>query len=131
MNLKEFPPLKSLSQHPNNLPLQNTAFVGREEELETIAAHFENPPGRLLTLLGPGGIGKTRLSLQAAANAIEQFKHGVFFIHLAPVNDIGLVVSTIADALKFNFYAGKDPKEQLLQYLAEKKCSSWSIIWSI
>jgi len=121
LNLKEFPALKSLSQHPNNLPLQNTTFIGREQELKQIAEHLEAIPTRLLTLLGPGGMGKTRLALQAAANAIEQFKHGVFFVNFAAVNEEALVVSTIADALKFSFYAGKDHKVQLLDYLSGKE----------
>ncbi len=120
-NIKEFPALRSLSQHPNNLPLQNTTFIGREQELTQIATHLETSPTRLLTLLGPGGMGKTRLALQAAANAIEKFNHGVFFVNFAAVNEESLVVSTIADALKFNFYAGKDLKDQLLDYLSEKQ----------
>lgn len=121
LKLKEFPALRSLSQHPNNLPLQNTTFIGRETELEEIAAHFETSRTRLLTLLGPGGMGKTRLALQAAANAIETFPHGVFFVHLAPVESESLVISAIADAFKLSFYPGKDPKEQLLNYLGGKE----------
>jgi len=119
--LQEFPALRSLSAHPHNLPPQPTPFLGRREELTEITGRLHDPTCRLLTLIGPGGIGKTRLSLQAAAEQIEAFPHGVYFVPLAPVNTPGLLVPTIADALKFTFYSREDQKVQLLNYLREKK----------
>jgi predicted ATPase/class 3 adenylate cyclase len=128
--LKEFPPLRSLTACPNNLPPQPTPFLGREEELAEIQKLLERPSCRLLTLVGPGGIGKTRLALQAAAEVIEAFPHGVYFVPLAPlspedflVTTIGefLLTSAVAEALGFTFYGKEDPKAQLLNYLREKE----------
>jgi predicted ATPase/Tfp pilus assembly protein PilF len=75
---------------------------------------------RLITLTGPGGMGKTRLSLQAAAEKVESFSHGVYFVPLAPLSSPEFIVSTIADALRFSFYSREAPKVQLLNYLREK-----------
>jgi predicted ATPase/class 3 adenylate cyclase len=119
--LKEFPPLHSLSFHPHNLPIQATPFLGREEELKEVIKLIENPSCRLITLIGPGGIGKTRLAIQAAAERIESFSHGVFFIPLDPLTSADFLVSTIAEALKFSFYSKEDEKVQLLNYLREKQ----------
>ncbi|HEX7320154.1 MAG TPA: tetratricopeptide repeat protein [bacterium] len=119
--LKEFPPLRSLSQQPNNLPLQTTPFLGREEELPDITKLLASDTVRLVTIIGPGGIGKTRLALQAAAEAIEHFRHGVYLIGLAPLDRPELVISAIANAVKFSFYSGKDEKEQLFDFLREKE----------
>ena len=128
--LKEFPPLRSLTACPNNLPPQPTPFLGREEELAEIQKLLERPSCRLLTLVGPGGIGKTRLALQAAADIIEAFPHGVYLVPLAPlspedflVTTIGefLLTSALAEALGFTFYGKEDPKAQLLNYLREKE----------
>jgi predicted ATPase/class 3 adenylate cyclase/Tfp pilus assembly protein PilF len=118
--LKKFPELLSLSAHPHNLPPQPTPFVGREKELAEMNLIFENPECRLLTLAGPGGTGKTRLAVQFAADKIEDYHNGVYFIHLAPVNSSDFLVSTIGEALKFSFYNREDPKNQLLNYLREK-----------
>ncbi len=118
---KEFPPLNSLSRYPNNLPSQPTPFLDREKELEQISRLLKDPACRLLTLVGPGGAGKSRLSLQAGAEYVEEFPHGVYFVPLAPLTSSQLIIPTIADALKFQFYRSRDPKEQLLNYLKDKK----------
>jgi predicted ATPase/class 3 adenylate cyclase len=116
---ESFPALKTLDFVPNNLPTQLTSFVGREKELAEGRKLLES--SRLLTLTGPGGTGKTRLSLQIAAEASDLFKHGVFFVALAPVTDPGLVASTILDALAVTD-AGADPPEQrLVTYLRDKE----------
>ncbi|MDP8931409.1 MAG: AAA family ATPase [Actinomycetota bacterium] len=94
---REFPPLRSLDSHRNNLPLQLSSFVGRERELAQIRKLLEE--NRLLTLTGPGGSGKTRLALQLAAAVSEEFEGGVYFVPLASVNDPDLVASTIAQSL--------------------------------
>jgi predicted ATPase len=91
------PPLPSLEAFPNNLPLQLTRFIGRERQIEEVkrllAAH------RLLTLTGVGGCGKTRLAQQVAADRLEEFAHGVWFVDLAPLADPALVPQTVAMAL--------------------------------
>ena len=93
----DFPALRSLDAHPNNLPTQLTTFVGRDRELvEALALLRET---RLLTLTGPGGTGKTRFSLQIAAAAAGDFPDGVWFVALEPVRDPELVAPTIARTL--------------------------------
>lgn len=121
--LKEFPELCSLSVHPHNLPSQPTAFIGREKEMQELTKMIDDPRCRLINLVGPGGIGKTRLALQAAAQRIEKFRHGVYLIPLdaLTIGSIQFLVFTIADALKFSFYSREDPKLQLINYLREKE----------
>jgi len=119
--LHEFPELRSLSAHPHNLPTQTTAFVGRADELATISYHLANTEHRLLTLLGPGGAGKTRLSIQAAAEQFETFPDGVFFVALASVPSVESAVYAVADAIGFTFYSNEDPKTQLINYLEGKR----------
>lgn len=119
--LQEFPAIRSLSAYIHNLPVQTTPFLGREKELLEIEHLLQMPECRLLTIIGPGGIGKSRLALQAAADMIEIFPQGVFLISLAPLNSVQFLISAIADQIKFSFYSRHDPKEQLLNYLSEKK----------
>jgi predicted ATPase/class 3 adenylate cyclase len=112
----EFPALKSLDLIRNNLPTQLTSFVGREAELAQGLKLLES--SRLLTLTGPGGTGKTRLSLQIAAEVSDQFKDGVFFVPLAPVSDPALVPATILQALGVQDAGTRSPQEVLVEYLA-------------
>lgn len=95
----DFPPLRTLDAHPNNLPIQPTPLIGREKEVTAIEQLFRRTDVRLVTLTGPGGIGKTRLALQAAADLTGLFAHGVYFVDLAPVNDPALVIPAIAQTL--------------------------------
>src|SRR5215218_11427400 len=87
-----FPPLKSLDSRPHNLPRQPTPFLGREREVGEVVALLRRDDVQLLTLTGPGGTGKTRLALQAAAELLEDSPDGVFFISLALVSDPDLLV---------------------------------------
>ena len=97
-------------------------FVGRQEELQVIGETIAEAGKRQAVLIhGPGGIGKTRLAIQAAAERIESFSHGVFFVPLDPLSSADFLVSTIAEALRFTFYSKEDEKVQLLNYLREKK----------
>jgi predicted ATPase/class 3 adenylate cyclase len=95
----EFPPLRSLDARPHNLPIQPTPLIGRDAELPALRDLLGQAGVRLLTLTGPGGTGKTRLSLQLAAETIDRFADGVCFVALASISDPGLVPSTIAQAL--------------------------------
>jgi predicted ATPase len=99
------------------LPLQPTPFVGRVDELAEIAALLVDPACRLLTLVGPGGIGKTRLALQAAADAQSHFADGVCFVALQPVTSTEFLVQAFADALHLAFYGTETPRLQLLRWL--------------
>ena len=119
-------PLSFAPQPRHNLPMQATSFVGRAQDLAVITRRLDNPICRLLTLVGPGGIGKTRLAVKAVQNIVERpadetpFADGLYFVALAPVTSSDLLVSTIAEALDFTFYGNADPKTQLLNYLRQK-----------
>ena len=97
--LGEFPPLRSLDALPHNLPQQLTSLVGRERELAEVRALLHDRGVRLVTLLGPGGIGKTRLALQVAAEVIDDYKDGVWHVNLAPVQDPAILPDTILQVL--------------------------------
>jgi len=103
-----------------NLPVALTPFVGREAELAGIQDHLGDPACRLLTLVGPGGCGKTRLAVEAASAQIDHYPHGVFFVSLAPVGSVDSIVPTVAEALGFRFYEEGEPQQQLLDYLRQK-----------
>jgi class 3 adenylate cyclase len=115
-----FPPLRTLDSRPNNLPLQPTAFLGRERELQSVGSLLRESTTRLLTLTGPGGTGKTRLALQAAADAIDEFEDGVFVVSLAPLTDPALVASTIAHDVGLVESGGQTIVEVLKAHLREK-----------
>jgi predicted ATPase/class 3 adenylate cyclase len=95
-----FPPLKGLDSHPNNLPLQLTALVGREWDLKELEKLIIERQVRLLTLVGPGGIGKTRLSLQVAADLMDRFPDGAYVVDLASVRDARDVPRAILQTLR-------------------------------
>ena len=113
-----FPPLKTLEASRNNLPVQLTSFIGRENEIAEIKEELK--AHHLVTLTGPGGTGKTRLSLQVAADLLDQFHHGVWFIELAPLTDPGLIPQTILSAIGISEQSGK-PLDVLRDYLRQKK----------
>jgi len=102
------------------LPSQPTSFVGRANELAEIDALLGDPACRLLTLVGPGGIGKTRLALQVATHQIEKFHDGVIFVGLAPVSAPNQIVSAIGGSLRLSFSGQSDPRLQLLEYLQKQ-----------
>jgi predicted ATPase/class 3 adenylate cyclase/DNA-binding CsgD family transcriptional regulator len=117
----EFPPLKSLNTQPNNLPLQPTPFLAREREVDQVAALLRQDDVHLLTLTGPGGVGKTRLALQAAAEVIDDFPDGVFFVPLAPLSDPELVAGTIATVLDVRAEPGRSLVDALTAYLSTRR----------
>ncbi|CAN5692295.1 hypothetical protein BH23CHL7_BH23CHL7_14100 [soil metagenome] len=114
-----FPPLRTLSGRPNNLPIQLTSFVGRAE-LDEAAAALKST--RLLTLSGPGGTGKTRLALQVAAESLDDFPDGTWVVALDAVTDPDLVPAVIASTVGVAEIASKTPFETLSEHLREKRC---------
>jgi predicted ATPase/DNA-binding XRE family transcriptional regulator len=114
------PAVPASSESCHNLPPQLTAFVGRAGELAHIADCLADPVCRLLTLVGPGGIGKTRLALQAAVGQLGIFADGVYIVSLASVNSPDLIGPAIASALKISLQGQEDPTVQIVQYLREK-----------
>ncbi len=96
--LSELPP-KSLQTRPSNLPVPRTAFVGRDKEVAAAKELLLRQDVRLVTVTGPGGIGKTRLGLQVAGEVVDCFPSGVYFVPLAPISDPGLIASIIAQTL--------------------------------
>jgi predicted ATPase/class 3 adenylate cyclase len=115
----EFPPLRSLDARPNNLPTQLTSFVGRERELAEAGRLLED--NRLVTMTGPGGTGKTRLSLQVAANAADRYPDGVFFVPLETVREPSLVASRIASAIGLAESGARPADLVLREWLAGKQ----------
>jgi DNA-binding SARP family transcriptional activator/predicted ATPase/class 3 adenylate cyclase len=125
--IDKFPPLKTIDSHLVHLPFQTTPFIGREEELAKISRLLENPDCRLITLVGIGGSGKTRLAIQAAANS-HHFSNGAFFVGLVFAHSREEIIQTIADACKLTFrmpLVGSLPFDeahaQLMQFLAGKQ----------
>lgn len=108
----DFPALRSLEVLPNNLPAQVTSFIGRAEEMTEVKRLLGTT--RLLTLTGPGGTGKTRLSLQVAADVLESYPHGVWLVELATVSDTDLIGETIASAIGIREEAGRPPLDTLI-----------------
>jgi len=116
---EDFPPLRSLEATPNNLPLQVTSFIGRERELAEVKRLLGD--ARLLTLLGMGGLGKTRLSLQVSADMLEKFPDGVWFVDLAPLKDPSLVPNVAAQVLGVREEPGRTITQTLCEHVKDHK----------
>ena len=115
------PSSDTLTSPVSHLPQQSTPFIGREAELAEIAGLLNETDCRLLTLVGPGGIGKTRLALEAASRTAEDFPYGAYFFPGSQLSSPEHLVSGLASSLSFSFYAEGDSVTQLLDYLREKK----------
>lgn len=115
----DFPPLRTLDARHNNLPAQLTSFVGREEEIADVRKLLGRT--RLLTLTGPGGIGKTRLALQIAAEMLTDYRDGAFFVDLSLINDPSLVPTLIAQALGVPDMPGVSVIEGLQAHLSTQE----------
>ena len=110
-----------MSVRPHNLPSQTTPLVGRAHEVQAAQGLLLRDDVRLVTLTGPGGAGKTRLALQVAATVLDRFEDGAWFVELAPVADVGLVVTTIARALGVQDAAGRPLLDVLVAFLHERR----------
>ena len=117
---RDFPPLRSLSSRPNNLPTQSSPLFGRAEELRAVTSAFLDEGARLVTLTGPGGIGKTRLALQAAADLADRFDHGVYFVDLSPVRDAADAFEAIIGVLNEPRAPEIPPLEELKRSLENR-----------
>ena len=117
----EFPPLRTLETYRNNLPLQPTPLVGREEEVSEVCDLLGGEATRLLTLTGPGGIGKTRLALQAAADLLDDFPDGTFFVPLATLTEADLLLPAVAETLGVMETGEQSLDESLKEYLNERR----------
>jgi predicted ATPase len=114
------PPTPSPEAPRHNLPAQTTPFVGRQAELAELARLLTDPEVRLVTVAGLGGMGKTRLALEAGTAAVPRFTDGVFLVSLDPLQSAGAVLPAVAQAIGFTFYEGGEPRRQLLDYLRRK-----------
>jgi predicted ATPase len=115
----DFPPLQSLTEIPNNLPTQPTPFIGRATQIVVIKELLQRADVHLVTLLGPGGTGKTRLSLQVAQEMLTQFHHGVFFVPLADDTNANELISRVAQQLAVR-EGGRSLLESVKDYLRDK-----------
>src|SRR5438876_1831285 len=120
-SLYDLPPLRILDNSQNNLPVQPTPLVGRVREVGAVCELMRRDEVRLLTLTGPGGIGKTRLGLQVATELSESFAGGVFFVDLAPLSNPWLVISTVAQILGIQEAAGQPLLERLKEGLQKQQ----------
>jgi predicted ATPase/class 3 adenylate cyclase len=115
----DFPPIRTLAERAGNLPLAVSSFIGRERELEQTAAALG--AARMVTLTGPGGVGKTRLAVQAAAQAAGRFADGAWLCELAPVRDPGAVDDAVAAVFSVTAPAGQNTRETLAEFLCAKE----------
>ena len=116
---QDFPALRSLEATPNNVPVQLTSFIGREKEVEEVEKLLDQ--NRLVTLLGVGGIGKTRLSLQLAADVMDDYPDGVWFVELAPVTDGALVAQAVASVVGVKEEVGRPVVEALVKCVQDRR----------
>jgi predicted ATPase/class 3 adenylate cyclase/DNA-binding XRE family transcriptional regulator len=116
----EFPPLNTLT-HRHNLPVQVTSFIARESEIALVHEYLSRDDIRLVTLMGPPGIGKTRLSIEAARASSHDFPDGVFFVPLATLDDPNSIASTIIQALGYMESGNNSPEDQLKESIGQKQ----------
>jgi predicted ATPase len=114
-----FPPLRTLDAFPGNLPLQLSSFVGRERDLARVAAALAE--SRIVTLTGVGGVGKTRLALQAAAEVLPRYGDGAWLVELAPVRDPAAVADAVAGVFDVAARAGQTLVHALVEFLRGKQ----------
>jgi len=116
----EFPPIKSLDSHPHNLPVQPDLIIGRKKEIEFLQGEILSSKSRVVSITGTGGMGKTRTSLQTAAEVIERFKNGVFFIDLTLITDASGFYPLILSTFSIKESGSKSEFDLLKEYLKDK-----------
>lgn len=116
----DFPPIRTLTIHPGNLPVQSTPLIGREQIVKDVSQRLRGQAARLVTLTGPGGVGKTRVSIQVAAELLEQFPDGAFFVDLAPITNAALLLPAIAQVVGVKEHAGQPLSVSLKSFLRSK-----------
>ena len=131
--LRQFPPLKSLTHQPNNLPESLSPLLGRQRDLRAVASLLAGSHSRLITLLGDGGVGKSRLAVQAGLANLAAFKHGAWLASLADLGSAAGLAARVAEALQLGLYRQQEPRAQLLDYLKDKQllllldpCERWA-----
>jgi len=117
--LEDFPPIRSIDSRPNNLPRQLTTFVGRQADIGEAKRALSATP--LLTLTGPGGVGKTRLAIEIAGELIDEFEDGIWFVDLGPLKDPEFVVPAIASAVGVMHAPGQPILETVIDYLRGRR----------
>src|SRR5258706_1675618 len=117
----EFPPLATLDRRPNNLPTQASAFVGRDSVLHDVRERLDDTAVRLVTLTGPGGTGKTRLALRAAADQIDRFTDGVFFVDLITATEGDGVLALVAAAVGLADTTERSPLNELRRHFRSQR----------
>ncbi len=116
---EDFPPLKTLDARPNNLPVQLTSFIGREDEINRVKELLKQT--HLLTLTGSGGAGKTRLALKIAADVIDDFANGVWFVELASLSEPSFLPQAIMKVFGLKEEPKRSLKDALCDYLRDKE----------
>lgn len=114
-----FPPLRTLESFPGNLPAQASSFIGRETEVARVATALEQ--SRVVTVTGVGGVGKTRLAIQVAADLLPRYRDGAWLVELAPVRDPEGVIGALAAAFRLTNRSGQSLEESLLEMLTNKQ----------
>jgi predicted ATPase/class 3 adenylate cyclase len=117
--MSDFPPLKTVDVSPNNLPLQLTSFIGREEEISQVKELLTQ--SRMLTMIGAGGSGKTRLALQVAAGILDTYPDGVWLVELASLTDPTLVLQTISAVLGIREQTGQPSLKAVVDFVCGKE----------
>ncbi len=118
---REFAPLKTLDHHPNNLPMQATPLIGRETQAANLQALLRRADVRLVTLTGVGGVGKTRLSLQVAAELLEEYPDGVYFVALGSLDAAQLVLPAVALALGVKESGDQSLRDRVAAFVRNKQ----------
>jgi predicted ATPase/class 3 adenylate cyclase len=118
---EDFPALRSVGAHPTNLPPRLPELIGRERDIAAVTELVSSPEISVVTLVGPGGTGKTRLSLAVAADMLASFPDGVFFVDLSALGDPSLVIASIAQVLSLRETPGRSLEESLADHLASKE----------
>ena len=117
-------PSNKLTTGRHNLPHQTTPFIGRQQELADLARLIADPDTRLVTILAPGGMGKTRFALEVARTQVGRFEQGVFFVPLAPLSSSNDIVTTIAENIGFVFHGENPPTQQVVTFLKDREMLS-------